>query len=142
MNWYYIEGDNKVGPITAGKLGRLIEAGKLTESSLVRREDSKDWTRLIDSGLVEVKAESPLDTQPPQKAKVHEAVESTRHMKKCIVLSVISFVAGFGLAVLLNGRYEFKFIPYSNLTSVNGRTYHEQFRIDNFTGKIESLGVK
>lgn len=132
MNWFYIDGGKQIGPITEKDLGRLIEAGILTQSSLVRREDSEDWTRIIESGLVEVKAESLSDTQPPKKTKVHEAVEFSRHMKICIVLSLISFAVGFGLALLLSNRYEFKIVPFS----VGQNTLHAQYRTDNFTGRM------
>lgn len=63
MKWYYIDGGKQIGPITEKDLGRLIKAGILTESSLVRREDLKDWTRLIASGLVEFEAEAPQKVQ-------------------------------------------------------------------------------
>lgn len=129
MKLYYLEGDKQIGPITEKDLERLIKAGILTESSLVRREDSKDWIRLIESGLVEVKAESLSDTQPLKKTKVHEAVEFSRHVKMCIVLSVISFAAGFSLALLLCGRYEFK----STSDSLGNITF---YKMDKLTGKV------
>lgn len=60
MKWFYLDDGKQIGPITEKDLGRLIEAGILNESSLVRREDLKDWTRLIESGLVEFEDESLL----------------------------------------------------------------------------------
>lgn len=92
MKLYYLEGDKQIGPITEKDLGRLIEAGILNESSLVRREDSIDWIRLIETGLVEVK------TEAPQKAQAASML--TTIMQKARTNSLrIMFVAG-GLFVV------------------------------------------
>ena len=53
MNWHYMDGDKQIGPLTVEEIGTLIEADKLTEDTLVWNETLSDWTRLIDSGLVE-----------------------------------------------------------------------------------------
>lgn len=73
--------------------------------------------------------------------KVHEAIEFSRHMKMCILLSVISFAVGFGLALLLSDRYEFKIVP-TKYSTPDGIPYFLTYRTDNFTGKIENLGLK
>lgn len=92
MKWFYIGDDKQVRPSTEKDLGRLIKAGILTESSLVRREDSRDWIRLIESGLVEVK------TEAPQKAQAASML--TTIMQKARTNSLrIMFVAG-GLFVV------------------------------------------
>ena len=43
LNWYYIDGGQKTGPLTDAQLDALVGAGKLTPDSLVWREGMPEW---------------------------------------------------------------------------------------------------
>jgi RsiW-degrading membrane proteinase PrsW (M82 family) len=73
MNWHFMEGDKQIGPLSAEEIGSLIEAGKLTQDTLVWNETLTNWIRLIDSGLVE--ADEDL-SQTPRSSSAPSAPEA------------------------------------------------------------------
>lgn len=108
MNWYYMDGDKQIGPLTLEEIGALIEADKLTEDTLVWNETLTEWTRLIDSGLVETEARpSPTIKQPRQSAKspilehqYHAGRSPTKGKHFFVIISVTVLIV-FGLIALL-----------------------------------------
>ncbi|MCP4108623.1 MAG: DUF4339 domain-containing protein [Desulfobacteraceae bacterium] len=46
MQWYYVDGDNRVGPIDDNKFNKLISANKVTSETLVWHEGMTDWQEL------------------------------------------------------------------------------------------------
>ncbi|MCP4347354.1 MAG: DUF4339 domain-containing protein [Desulfobacterales bacterium] len=52
MQWYYVDGDSRVGPIDDDKFNKLISANKVTSETLVWHEGMTDWQELgtLDTG--------------------------------------------------------------------------------------------
>lgn len=57
--WYYVQNQDRVGPVTQSELKRLAKEGVINEQTLVWKEGMKDWekARMI-KGLFDVKQES------------------------------------------------------------------------------------
>jgi uncharacterized RDD family membrane protein YckC len=51
-NWYMKRGSLAVGPGTTEQLRAAYNKGSITADNLIRREDSEDWIRLGDSGVL------------------------------------------------------------------------------------------
>lgn len=43
MNYFYKNGDEEVGPVTAEELQKLTEIGDVNEATMIRSEDGTDW---------------------------------------------------------------------------------------------------
>jgi len=46
MNWYYTQGDQRLGPISEAEFEALIASGTITEETLVWKEGMANWTPL------------------------------------------------------------------------------------------------
>ncbi len=55
LEWYYAEGDNRVGPISDSQFESLIKSGKINSETLVWNKSFSDWRKL---GNYQIKEES------------------------------------------------------------------------------------
>ena len=58
-NWYYLQGDETIGPLPAAELRRLFRAGKLGSETLVWRAGMKDWVPASSLGVTSPNAQAP-----------------------------------------------------------------------------------
>jgi RsiW-degrading membrane proteinase PrsW (M82 family) len=49
MQWYYMNGENRVGPFSVNTLKELRVCGMLADDTLVAREGTEDWTTFIEA---------------------------------------------------------------------------------------------
>lgn len=84
--WYYAQGDEEHGPVTAVQLKALAEQGKLRPSDLIWKEGMEDWKPanevrgLFAAGTMEkaaASADAPADSGPEPPAPAAPAFEST-----------------------------------------------------------------
>ncbi len=63
VKWYYMDGDQRQGPVGTVKLKNLIKSGAVTRATLVWRDGASDWT---EAGQTELGASfGPEDCTPP-----------------------------------------------------------------------------
>jgi len=48
IDWYYVEGEQRVGPVTEKKIEELIEEGSLKEENFVWKKGFENWKKLKD----------------------------------------------------------------------------------------------
>jgi len=63
--WYYAQGDDEHGPITAGKLKSLADSGKLNPDDLVWREGMDDWKPAREVARLFPNAPGKVPVSPP-----------------------------------------------------------------------------
>src|SRR5690348_655532 len=71
MNWYYVDGPNRLGPISEADWAELVRSGKIDQETLVWHEPLPNWipfSQLAPSPLPEVEEES----EPLEQAEVSE----------------------------------------------------------------------
>ncbi len=61
MNWYYVDGEQRIGPISESMLDTLAKAGTITAETLVWQEGMKEWAPL---GKVRPNAPAPPPAAP------------------------------------------------------------------------------
>jgi RsiW-degrading membrane proteinase PrsW (M82 family) len=64
MEWYCKINDEQLGPLNEEDLVRMVESGEIRADTLVKRDESSDWVKLIDSGLVELDSGTAGKDQP------------------------------------------------------------------------------
>lgn len=74
-NWYYLRGDETIGPLPAAELRRLFRAGKLTPETLVWRAGMQDWVPASSLGVAA--AATPAPPPPPGKRTTQPASSPT-----------------------------------------------------------------
>ena len=62
-SWYYLRGDETIGPLPAAELRGLFRAGKLGPETLVWRAGMKDWVPASSLGVTA--ATTPAPPPPP-----------------------------------------------------------------------------
>ena len=48
VEWYYVEGEQRIGPVSQSKISELIEAGNLNEENFVWKKGFDNWKKLKD----------------------------------------------------------------------------------------------
>lgn len=76
-NWYYLQGDETIGPLPAAELRRLFRAGKLGSETLVWRAGMKDWVPASSLGVAA--AATPAPPPPPGKRTSQPAASPTEN---------------------------------------------------------------
>ena len=46
VEWYYVEGEQRIGPVSQSKISELIEEGNLTEENFVWKKGFENWKKL------------------------------------------------------------------------------------------------
>ena len=46
VEWYYVEGEQRIGPVPQSKISELIEEGNLTEENFVWKKGFENWKKL------------------------------------------------------------------------------------------------
>ncbi|MEX0323868.1 MAG: RDD family protein [Puniceicoccaceae bacterium] len=74
MNYFYKNGDEEVGPVTAEELQKLTEIGDVNDATLIRSEDGENWISLsqINEQAEVTCPNCGAAVQPDQVAKVGE----------------------------------------------------------------------
>jgi hypothetical protein len=113
MNWYYAEGQNRLGPFSEEAWAELVKSGKIQADTLVWNEGLEGWTRFsnlatlssdvtsqdeLDGGLQTVFEVAQEEEESPQAyvARV-EALEYTTSVSSCIERALNLMKGNFGL---------------------------------------------
>lgn len=68
MEWYYMDGEQQVGPVAQAAMGALIRSGTITRSTPVWRDGMADWIELGQSELGSLQGAPPpppMRSSPP-----------------------------------------------------------------------------
>ena len=76
--WYYVEKNDRKGPVTEGQLKKLIVQGKVSEQTLVWKEGMQDWEKATAiNGLIEKPAQTLPQINPVRKPGSRSKVASS-----------------------------------------------------------------
>ncbi len=118
MTWYYVAGEERVGPISDTQIDKLIARGVITSDTLVWREGMAEW---IEAGQSELSAQlnqkastapEPATIVLPQQAEEPSQDEEARHIVQGTPYTVESmrslwtwmvWLAGLGIPLIVIG---------------------------------------
>lgn len=75
-NWYYVEGSDRIGPVTEEDLKALYDNQKLNESSYVWTKGFKDWVKISEVDSLGYFMESSEETETVVEPEVQEEVQA------------------------------------------------------------------
>ena len=109
MNWYYIDGPLRVGPIHETEWAELVRSGKITPETLVWHEGVEKWTpyRLMtppsepeaEPPAFEPAPELPEEENPQAFAARVVDLDYPVHLSRCIARAWAAFTADFWMLV-------------------------------------------
>lgn len=67
VSWYYVDGSQKVGPVSFEDILELIDTGELTGESYVWRKSFNDWKMIKDVDELQVQKSNSLNDDIPEK---------------------------------------------------------------------------
>ncbi len=92
VEWYYVDGQERVGPIGMPQLAGLVQEGTLGPESFVWREGFEDWQALKDTA--EWPKISPAPTPPPPQAPPLPAASTSSNTNRESSISNIPTMGG------------------------------------------------
>jgi len=109
MNWYYIDGPLRVGPISETEWAELVRSGKITPETLVWREGLEKWTpyKLMPPSAgpeaeppeFEAEPELPVEENPRAFAARVVDLDYPVHLRRCISRAWAAFTSDFWMLV-------------------------------------------
>lgn len=135
MQWYYVEGDQRVGPFEDAAIEALVQNGKISSSTRVWHEGMPDWVAAVNSELGKYLLSTPPPIHSAQPPAYRPGAEP-EYLRKPDVLRTmwlwwiilcaagfpLSFVYGIGYLLIIPGAiigfmllYRFWFIIQSGI---------------------------
>lgn len=74
--WYYLQGGERLGPVTAGEINELVQEGRLVGASLVWKEGFAEWTSLgtLPEFTSKPNSSPPVSPSPNRSRWYHSAI--------------------------------------------------------------------
>lgn len=118
MTWYYVEGEERVGPVSDSRMDQLIAKGVVTRDTLVWREGMAEWGEAGRTELVAVlnanasaaPRASPIvlpqqPDEPPQGEESRQLVQGTPYTVESMrsLWTWLAWLAGLGVPLIVVG---------------------------------------